>query len=99
MSKLQRKDSFLSAGRRNPPVSNEIEQIFNERHYDREPFISSFSRAFVLAYEMCEKHISTNHPTLPLFRAILQCFDPRFIQSNITARRWEIIELLKNFNF
>ncbi|GBC26506.2 CGG triplet repeat-binding protein 1 [Rhizophagus irregularis DAOM 181602=DAOM 197198] len=50
-SRIINLQAFLSSGRRNPPVSNEIEQIFNERNYDREPFISLFSKAFVLAYE------------------------------------------------
>ena len=67
--------AFLSSGRRNPPVSNEIEQILNEENYERRPFVELFSEAFALAYEKCEKHIS-NHPALSIFKAI-QCFDPK----------------------
>ncbi len=72
--------AFLSSESRNLPVSNEIKQILDETNYNQEPFIELFSRAFVLTYKKYEKHIS-NHPALSLFKAI-QCFDPRFIQSN-----------------
>ena len=72
--------AFLSSGRRNPPISNEIDQLLEESNYDKGSCISLFSKAFASAYEKCEKHIS-HHPALSLFKAI-QCFDPRFIQSN-----------------
>ncbi|RGB43821.1 hypothetical protein C1646_661203 [Rhizophagus diaphanus] len=84
--------------RRNPPVSNEIEQIFNERNYDRESFISLFSKTFVLAYEKCEKHISSNHSALPLFR-VIQCFDPRFIQSNTAHHNMGDYRIIEEFQF
>ncbi|GBB87825.1 hypothetical protein RclHR1_14310002 [Rhizophagus clarus] len=70
--------AFLSSGTRNPPISNEIFQLLNEENQDIASFVSLFSRAFILANEKCEKHIS-HHPALLFFKAI-QCFDPRFIQ-------------------
>ena len=89
--------AFLLSGSRNPPVSNEIKQILDETNYNQEPFIELFSRAFVLAYEKCEKHIS-NHPALSLFKAI-QCFDPRFIQSNWTHHNMEDYRIIEEFRF
>ena len=73
--------AFLSSGRRNPPISSEIDQILDEENFSKESFVTLFSQAFSLAYEKCGKHIS-HHPALSLFKAI-QCFDPRFIQSNV----------------
>ena len=83
-SRVMSLQAFLSSGRRNPPISNEMEQIFDGANYNKRPLIEIFSRAFVLAYEKYEKHIS-NHPALSLFKAI-QCFDPRFIQSTRGSR-------------
>ena len=96
-SRIINLQAFLSSGRRNPPVSNEIEQILDESNYNRESFISLFSRAFALAYEKCEKHIS-NHPALPLFKAI-QCFDPRFIQSNTAHHNMGDYRIIEEFKF
>jgi len=87
--------AFLLSGRRNPPVSNEIEQILDETNYDRESFIELFSNAFALAYEKCEKHIS-NHPALSLFKAI-QCFDSRFIQSYIAHHNIDDYRIIEEF--
>ena len=89
--------AFLSSGRRNPPVSNEIEQILNEENYERRLFVELFSEAFALAYEKCEKYIS-NHPALSLFKAI-RCFDPRFIQSNITHHNIGDYRIIEEFKF
>ena len=88
--------AFLSSGMRNPPISNEIFQILNEANQDFRQFIPLFSKAFTLAYEKCEKHIS-HHPALSLFKAI-QCFDPRFIQSNIANHNMENFGIIKEFH-
>lgn len=80
-SRIVSLQAFLSSGRRNPPISSEIDQILDEENCSKESFVTLFSQAFSLAYEKCEKHIS-RHPALSLFKAI-QCFDPRFIQSNV----------------
>ncbi len=96
-SRIINLQAFLSSGRRHPPVSNDIEQILDGTNYDSEPFISLFSRAFTLAYEKCEKHIS-NHPTLPLFKAI-QCFDPRYIQSNTARHNMGDYRIIEEFQF
>jgi len=74
-----------------------MEQIFNEANHNKRPLIEIFSRAFVLAYEKFEKHIS-NHPALSLFKAI-QCFDPRFIQSNTAYHNMENYRIIKEFQF
>uniref|UniRef100_U9V0G4 Uncharacterized protein n=1 Tax=Rhizophagus irregularis (strain DAOM 181602 / DAOM 197198 / MUCL 43194) TaxID=747089 RepID=U9V0G4_RHIID len=39
-----------------------------------------------------------NNPALPLFRAI-QCFDPRFIQSNIAHRNMGDYKIIEEFQF
>ena len=96
-SRVMSLQAFLSSGRRNPPISNEIKQIFIEANYNKRPLIEIFSRVFVLAYEKCEKHIS-NHPALSLFKAI-QCFDPRFIQSNTAYYNMENYRIIKEFQF
>jgi hypothetical protein len=88
--------AFLSSGRTNPPISNEINQIFDEIDYETKPFISLFSKAFTLAYEKCKKHISC-HPALSLFKAI-QCFDPRFIQSNIINHNMANYGIIEEFH-
>ena len=49
----------------------------------------------MLAYEKCEKHIS-QHPVLLLFKAI-QCFDPRFIQSNVANHNMANYRIIKEF--
>ena len=95
-SRIINLQAFLSSGRRNPPISNEITQILNGVNYNIDPFIPLFARAFALAYEKCEKHIS-QHPALPLFKAI-QCFDPRFIQSNIANHNMEDYGIIKEFH-
>ena len=95
-SRIVSLQAFLSSGRRSPPISNEINQILVEANCE-ESFITLFSQAFVLAYEKCEKHISC-HPALSLFKAI-QCFDPRFIQSNIANHNmadYGIVEELRS---
>ena len=94
-SRIVSLQAFLSSGRRNPPISNEIEQTLEETNYEKGQFISLFSKAFASAYEKCEKHIS-QHPALPLFKAI-QCFDPRFIQSNITNHRMVDYRIIEEF--
>ena len=94
-SRVMSLQAFLSSGRRNPPISNEMEQIFDGANYNKRPLIEIFSRAFVLAYEKYEKHIS-NHPALSLFKAI-QCFDPRFIQSNSSNHNMENYRIIKEF--
>ena len=96
-SRVMSLQAFLSSGRRNPPISNEMEQIFDGANYNKRPLIEIFSRAFVLAYEKYEKHIS-NHPALSLFKAI-QCFDPRFIQSNTAYHNMENYRIIKEFQF
>jgi hypothetical protein len=48
-----------------------------------------------LANEKCEKHIS-HHPALLFFKAI-QCFDPRFIQSNSSNHNMENYRIIKEF--
>ena len=96
-SRVMSLQAFLSSGRRNPPISNEMEQIFNGANYNKRPLIEIFSRAFVLAYEKYEKHIS-NHSALSLFKAI-QCFDPRFIQSNTAYHNMENYRIIKEFQF
>ncbi|GES87407.1 CGG triplet repeat-binding protein 1 [Rhizophagus clarus] len=87
--------AFLSSGTRNPPISNEIFQLLNEENQDIASFVSLFSRAFILANEKCEKHIS-HHPALLFFKAI-QCFDPRFIQSNSSNHNMENYRIIKEF--
>ena len=89
--------AFLSSGKRNPPISNEILQTLSEVNQNIEAFIPLFSKAFTLAYEKCEKHI-TRHPALSLFKAI-QCFDPRFIQSNTANHNMENYGIIKEFQF
>ena len=69
--------AFLSSGKRNLSIPNNIIQLLNEANCSVELFIPIFSKAFILTYEKLEKHIF-NHPALSLFKAI-QCFDPRFI--------------------
>jgi len=96
-SRVMSLQAFLSSGRRNPPISNEMEQIFDGANYNKRPLIEIFSRAFVLAYEKYEKHIS-NYPALSLFKAI-QCFDPRFIQSNTAYHNMENYRIIKEFQF
>ncbi|GBC43827.2 transcription factor E2F6 isoform X1 [Rhizophagus irregularis DAOM 181602=DAOM 197198] len=94
-SRIVSLQAFLSSGRSTPPISNELDQILAEANCDEESFAMIFSQAFSLAYEKCEKHLS-HHPALSLFRAI-QCFDPRFIQSNIAHHNmtdYGIIEVL-----
>ena len=56
-SRIVSLQAFLSSGRRNPPISNEIEQTLEETNYEKGQFISLFSKAFASAYEKCEKHI------------------------------------------
>ena len=68
-SRLISLQAFLSSGRRTPPISNEIDRILVEVNYDKESFATLFSRAFILAYEKCKKHISY-HSALLLFKAI-----------------------------
>ncbi|GET02357.1 transcription factor E2F6 isoform X2 [Rhizophagus clarus] len=87
--------AFLSSGTRNPPISNEIFQLLNEENQDIASFVSLFSRAFILANEKCEKHISY-HPALLFFKAI-QCFDPKFIQSNSSNHNIENYRIIKEF--
>jgi len=94
-SRLISLQAFLSSGRRTPPISNEINQILVEANYDEESFATLFSQAFTLAYEKCEKHIS-HHPALLLFKAI-QCFDPRFIQSNAINHNMSNYRLIEEF--
>ena len=94
-SRITYLQAFLSSGRRNPPISNEIDQILDETNYDKEQFMSLFSEAFVLANEKCEKHLS-RHPALSLFKAI-QCFDPRFIQSNTAYHNIEDYRIIEEF--
>ena len=72
-------------------------KFFDGANYNKRPLIEIFSRAFVLAYEKYEKHIS-NHPALSLFKAI-QCFDPRFIQSNTAYHNMENYRIIKEFQF
>ena len=48
-----------------------------------------------MAYEKCEKHIS-HHSALLLFKAI-QCFDPRFIQSNAINHNMSNYRLIEEF--
>ncbi|GES82252.1 hypothetical protein GLOIN_2v1776946 [Rhizophagus clarus] len=86
--------AFLSSGRRNPPISNEIENILEETNY-RDQFVSLFSKSFASAYEKCEKHLS-QHPALLLFKAI-QCFNPRFIQSNATNHNMADYGIIEKF--
>lgn len=95
-SRIVSLQAFLSSGRRNPPISCEMDRILDEENCSKESFITLFSQAFSLAYEKCEKHIS-HHPALSLFKAI-QCFDPRFIQSNVANHNmmdYRIIEELR----
>ncbi|RGB34227.1 hypothetical protein C1646_760835 [Rhizophagus diaphanus] len=87
--------AFLSLRTRNPPISNEIFQLLNEENQDIASFVLLFSRAFILANEKCEKHIS-HHPALLFFKAI-QCFDPRFIQSNSSNHNMENYRIIKEF--
>lgn len=95
-SRILNLQAFFSSGRRNPPISNEIEQLLDETNYDRNSFISLFSKAFTSAYEKCEKHIS-HHPALLLFKAI-QCFDPRFIQSNVNNHNMADYGIIEEFH-
>ena len=95
-SRILNLQAFLSSGRRNPPISNEIERLLGETIYDRNSFISMFSKAFTSAYEKCEKHIS-HHPALSLFKAI-QCFDPRFIQSNVANHNMADYRIIEEFH-
>ncbi|GBC23160.2 hypothetical protein GLOIN_2v1761741 [Rhizophagus irregularis DAOM 181602=DAOM 197198] len=94
-SRIVSLQAFLSSGTRNPPISNEIFQLLNEENQDIASFVSLFSRAFILANEKCEKHIS-HHPALLFFKAI-QCFDPRFIQSNSSNHNMENYRIIKEF--
>ena len=88
--------AFILSEKRTPPISNEIEHIFIERNCDREAFITLFSQAFGLAYKKCEKHLS-HYLALSLFKAI-QCFDPRFIQSNIANINMIDYSIIKAFH-
>ena len=88
--------AFLSSGKRNPPISNEIDEILEEVNGNRDLFISLFSQAFTLAYEKYEKHIY-RHPALLLFKAI-QCFDSRFIQSNMANHNMEDYRIIEEFH-
>jgi hypothetical protein len=94
-SRIVSLQAFLSSGRRNPSISNEIENILEETNY-RGQFVSLFSKAFASAYEKCEKHLS-HHPALSLFKAI-QYFDPRFIQSNTTNHNMADYGIIKEFH-
>ncbi|GBB95302.1 hypothetical protein RclHR1_25080002 [Rhizophagus clarus] len=51
--------------------------------------------SFASAYEKCEKHLS-QHPALLLFKAI-QCFNPRFIQSNATNHNMADYGIIEKF--
>ena len=95
-SRITNLQAFLLSGKRNPPISNEIFQTLNEVNQDIGPYIPLFSKAFELAYEKCEKHIP-HHPALLLFKAI-QCFDPRFIQSNIANHNMGNYRIIKEFH-
>jgi len=96
-SRIVSLQAFLSSGRRNPPISNEIEQTLEETNYEKGQFISLFSKAFASAYEKCKKHIS-HHPALLLFKTI-QCFDLRFIQSNIINHNIADYRIINEFHF
>ncbi|CAB4411643.1 unnamed protein product [Rhizophagus irregularis] len=94
-SRIVSLQAFLLSGTRNPPISNEIFQLLNEENQDIASFVSLFSRAFILANEKYEKHIS-HHSALLFFKAI-QCFDPRFIQSNSSNHNMENYRIIKEF--
>ncbi len=95
-SRVTSLQAFLSSGKRNPPIPNNIIQLLNEANCDVKSFIPIFSKAFTLTYKKLEKHIS-NHPALSLFKAI-QCFDPRFIQSNTINHNMVNYEMIEEFH-
>ncbi|RGB21709.1 hypothetical protein C1646_777455 [Rhizophagus diaphanus] len=89
--------AFLSSGKRNSLISNKIIQILSEVNNNVNFYMPLFAKAFILVYEKCEKYIS-QHLALPLFKAI-QCFDPKFIQSNTANHNMEDYRVIKEFHF
>uniref|UniRef100_U9UKA6 HAT C-terminal dimerisation domain-containing protein n=1 Tax=Rhizophagus irregularis (strain DAOM 181602 / DAOM 197198 / MUCL 43194) TaxID=747089 RepID=U9UKA6_RHIID len=77
------------------PISNEIIQVLSKINNNINLYIPLFAKAFTLVYEKSEKHIS-QHPALLFFKAI-QCFDPRFIQSNSSNHNMENYRIIKEF--
>ena len=56
-SRITNLQAFLSLGKRNPLISNEIIQVLSEVINNIDPYIPLFAKAFTLAYKKCEKYI------------------------------------------
>ena len=83
-NRVNQTQATLEYGANDPPISSEIVAKCNYYNIDPSVYKPYFKQAYQLALDKWNKHIQ-HHSALPLFRDI-QCFDPRFIRTQINRQ-------------
>ena len=83
-NRINQTQAALEYGANNPLLSSEIIDKCNSQRVNSNELKPYFKQAYQLALNKWNKHIQ-HHSALPLFRDI-QCFDPRFIRTQINRQ-------------
>jgi len=83
-NRINQTQAALEYGANNPLLSSEIIDKCNSQRVNPNGLKPYFKQAYQLALNKWNKHIQ-HHSALPLFRDI-QCFDPRFIRTQINRQ-------------
>ena len=83
-NRIDQTQATLEYGANDPPISSEIIAKCNYHNINPSIYKPYFKEAYQLALDKWNKHIQ-HHLALPLFRDI-QCFDPRFIHTQINRQ-------------